>query len=525
MGGLRGRLAHLLAEAPDDARAVDFDDRWHHWALFRSVAARLDDLLTSQGVGAAARVGLVIENGPEHVAALVGLIAQGYCVVTLSPLQPPERLAGAIEGSSLPAVLASPGVLQDEKVREAITASGVILRLEPDGAVTELGGGVSGSANSANPGVMIEMFTSGTTGPPKRIELTDRQVDRAIRTAVAPPADGRLFRGSVGLVVAPLAHIGGLWSVLSPLYAGRSIAMLPKFSVEPWARLVAKHRPRAAGLVPAALRAVLDADLPRDRIQSLEVVTCGTAYCPPELASAFFDKYGVRVLMTYGATEFAGAVARWTKPMHQRWWERKKGSVGRATRGVELRVVGHGGDEVPAGHEGVLEIRTAQAPQGGDAWVRTSDRAMIDEDGFLFINGRTDDIIVRGGFKVRPLVIQQALERHPAVREAAVLPLPDPRLGQVPVAAVEVGGNGERPTSDGLKTLCRETLTAYEVPVFVAVLDELPRTASAKVSRVDLLERITAEIGSGSAGGAVTGRNDGVKDSDAMKDEQGKVKP
>ncbi|MBF6207397.1 long-chain fatty acid--CoA ligase [Streptomyces gardneri] len=491
--GLRSRYATLLAEAPDEARAVDFEDRWHHWVAMRTLAGRLDDLLGDRGLAAASRVGFVIENRPEHVAGVLGLLASDRCLVTLNPLQPPERLAADIAKSALPVVVASTAILRDEAIRAAIESVGAVIELRPDWTLEHCGGEVSEDAIVANSGVMIEMFTSGTTGPPKRIELTDLQLDRAV-SATAQPPDKRLLRSSVSLVVAPLVHIGGLFSVLAPFYAGRSIAMLPKFSVGQWVELVARHRPRAAGLVPAALRAVLDADVPPERIASLQVVTCGTAACPPELAAAFYDRYGIRVLMTYGATEFAGAIAGWTKPMHEKWWDGKQGSVGRARRGVDLRVVGEDGRELVPGQEGILEIRTAQSPQGPGVWVRSSDRAVLDNDGFLFIRGRTDDAIIRGGFKIQPRLIEDALRRHPAVREAAVVPLPDKRLGHVPVAAVEVAANGARPTPEDLRNLCRDVLTPYEVPVFVAVLDELPRTPSAKVSRIDLLDRITAEM-------------------------------
>jgi len=497
VSGVRRRYTQLLAKAPDTAPVVDFENRWYDWSMVRAVHTSVNKVLDARGLGADARIGFVLENRPEHVATLIGLLASGRCVVTLSPLQPPERLSGDIETCALPAVVLGPGFSHREDVLTAITKSGVAIELGVDGNVRDLGGEVSDVAIATNPGVMVEMFTSGTTGTPKRVHLAESQVDRAISSAVAPPDDGRLLRKSVSLVVAPLVHIGGLWSVLAPIYAGRSIAMLPKFSVDRWVELITRHQPRAAGLVPAALRAVLEADVPREKIESLQVVTCGTAPCPPELAGKFYDKYGIRVLMTYGATEFAGAIARWTKPMHEEWWDTKKGSVGRASRGVDLRVVDPAGEPLPCGVEGILEIRTAQSPHGADVWVRTSDRAVIDGDGFLFIRGRTDDVIIRGGFKVHPEVIQGVLERHPAVREAAVVALPDPRLGHVPAAAVEVLPEVERPTPDGLRSLCRESLTPYEVPVFVAVLDELPRTHSSKVSRMDLKERIIAEMEAG----------------------------
>lgn len=504
--GVRSRFAELLAQVPAAARAVESDGGvWHTWQQFQTEAHDLDALLTPLGLGDGARVGVVIENRPEHVGALVALLASGRCVVTLSPLQPPERLAADIRRSKVPVVVAAPDVLARTGVREAVEPTGVAVALAPDGALTCLGGEVRGMGEGSthNPGTVIEMLTSGTTGPPKRIHLSDDQFDKGVGSMVALPKDG-LLRGGVTIVVAPLVHIGGFWGALAPLYAGRRLCLLTRFEVDKWADAIERHRPPAASIVPAAVRAVLEADVPAERLSSLQVITCGTAYCPPELADEFFRTYGVRVLMTYGATEFAGAIAAWTKSLHEKWWTAKAGSAGRATPGVELRIVGPDGGPVPAGEPGTLEVRSAQSPMGADAWVRTSDLARIDEDGFLFVLGRTDDAIVRGGFKVQPATVAKALERHPAVREAAVAPFPDARLGHVPVAGVQVDPGMPRPDSAELAALCREVLTPYEVPVHVSVFDELPRTPSAKVSRVDLvalIEQDMSEARAAEAGG------------------------
>ena len=491
--GARSRFRQLLAEAPSDAQAVDFEDSWHTWGLFQAIARGLDEALAKHGLGEGARIGLVLENRPEHVGLIIALLASDRCIVTLSPLQPPERLAADIGRSEVPVVVATPEALAREGVADAITAVSVALRLDPDGTITEVGGAVT-TQNKVNPGVVIEMLTSGTTGPPKRVQLRERQFDKALETSVPAPKPDVLFRSGTTLVTTPLVHIGGFWGAVSPLYAGRNIALMHRFQLQPWLHLVEKHRPRAAGMVPAVIRTVLDAGVPVEALSSLQVVTCGTTFCPPELADEFTDKYGIPVLSVYGATEFAGAVAGWTLPMYQKWWSSKHGSTGQAFAGVELRTTDDDGNVLGVDEVGRLELRTQQVQGGPDGWVRTSDLARIDADGFLFIIGRADDAIVRGGFKVQPDVVKKALERHPSVREAAVAPLPDNRLGNVPVAGVEVRPGAPRPTEAELIALCREQLTPYEAPVHVIVVDELPRTPSSKVSRVDLLELVTKHI-------------------------------
>jgi acyl-CoA synthetase (AMP-forming)/AMP-acid ligase II len=496
--GARSRLAELLSRAPADAQAVEFEEAWWTWGAIRSTARGVDEILAGTDLGAGARIGVVLENRPEHLATVLGLLAAGRCLVTLSPLQPPERLVADIIRAGAPAVVASPEVLDRPGVAAAIAAAGLVVRLAPDGTSAPDGGSAPEGA-VASPGIAVEMLTSGTTGPPKRVRLSDGQFDAALVSSGAVPKPGVLLRGGTGIVATPMVHIGGLWGGISTLHAGRRVALLPRFTLEPWVRAVERHRPLASGLVPGAMRSVLDAGVAPERLSSLRVVTSGTTHCPPELADAFQRTYGARVLMTYGATEFAGAIAAWTLPLHEKWWESKRGSTGRPVAGVEVRAVAE--DGVPLGPEevGRLEVRTAQSPAGGEVWVRTSDLGRVDADGFLWINGRADDAIVRGGFKVQPEQVRKALERHPAVLEAAVAGLPDDRLGHVPVAGVELRPGAQTPAVTELVACCREVLTPYEVPTHVAVLDALPRTPSSKVSRVELLDMIKLSIAAASA--------------------------
>ncbi|MFJ9896514.1 class I adenylate-forming enzyme family protein [Streptomyces sp. NPDC091280] len=491
--GIRDRLSRLLAEAPEAAEAIEYDRNWWTWGQVQRTARGLGDALDALGLPAGARVGVVLENRPEHVAVVVAVIASGRCLVMLSPLQPAARLAADIGRCTPPVVVSGAEVLAREGVLDTVTAHGAALELDTDGSLRPAGG-TAPDAAPTSPGIAVEMLTSGTTGPPKRVHLRIGQLDQALVSGGQTRKDDRLLSDSASLVATPLVHIGGLWRALACLATGRRMLLMPRFAVEPWVSAVERHRLRAASLVPAAIRAVLDARVPRERLATLQVVTSGTAPCPPELADAFFRTYGIPVLMTYGATEFAGAVAGWSLPLHERWWQRKAGSAGRALAGVELRVTGEDGTEVPPGRTGRLEVRTEQSTHGGRTWTRTSDLARIDADRFVWIEGRADDAIIRGGFKVQPETVQRVLETHPAVREAAVAGLPDPRLGEVPVAAVESEPGRPVPDAAELTALCRTQLTPYEVPAHILVLDALPRTPSSKVSRVELLDLVRARL-------------------------------
>ena len=324
------------------------------------------------------------------------------------------------------------------------------------------------------------MLTSGTTGPPKQVDLAYRTFEQVLAGAKhyesRDDAPLELRRG-VAVVNAPLAHVGGLFRVLQCVADGRSFALLDRFTVEGWVDAVRRHRPATASLVPTALRMVLEADVDPADLSSLRSVISGTAPLDPDDADAFFQRYGVPVLISYGATEFGGGVAGWNLRDHEAHWADKRGSVGRAHAGCELRVV-----------DGVLEVKAAQLAEPG--WVRTTDLARIDDDGFLWILGRSDQAIIRGGFKVIPDTVRAALERHPEVRGAAVVGRDDRRLGAVPVAAVELRSDAVGP--DELAAFAGESLARYEVPVEIRIVDSLPRTASGKVDLAAVAELLGA---------------------------------
>jgi acyl-CoA synthetase (AMP-forming)/AMP-acid ligase II len=208
-------------------------------------------------------------------------------------------------------------------------------------------------------------------------------------------------------------------------------------------------------------------------------VVSGTAPLDPDLAEAFTKRYGVPVLTSYAATEFGGGVAGWNLKDYQQYASLKRGSVGRAHAGCALRVVDEAtGAPLPNGDVGLLEVRTDQIDAA--QWIRTTDLARLDDDGFLWIMGRADQTILRGGFKVQPETVRVALLRHPAIVDAVVFGVDDDRLGQVPVAVVQPGA-GESITDAEVVEHARGLLAPYEVPVTVAVVDALPRTPSQKV--------------------------------------------
>jgi acyl-CoA synthetase (AMP-forming)/AMP-acid ligase II len=232
---------------------------------------------------------------------------------------------------------------------------------------------------------------------------------------------------------------------------------------------------------------ILEADVPPDELKSLLAVRAGTAPLDPATQAAFEARYGVPVLVTYGATEFAGAVTRWSLDEYKRLGDAKRGSVGRASPGFELRVMDSDRNvPLPIGEIGVLEIKARH--MSGDQWIRTTDLASLDADGFLFIHGRADSAINRGGFKVLPEPVATVFRKHPGVQDAVIVALPDSKLGHVPGLAVEVRAGVPRVTEDELRAYARTHLVSYQVPARYLILDELPRSAAMKVRLVEVVD-------------------------------------
>jgi acyl-coenzyme A synthetase/AMP-(fatty) acid ligase len=486
------RIRKVLALDPG-ATAIAFDDQAYSWSYLSAVVEGMDLLLDGADEGAGAAVGLIMRNGPAHVATLAASIVTGRCLVTLSPMFSDEALSDDVRGLGLHAILGDARDLARPGVAEAATAAGVTIievgsdRHEPLRRVRE-----SALARVARrrPEVVLEMLSSGTTGVPKRISLTAMSLELSLSNddAHAKSADeGVRLQKRPALIWHPMVHVSGVYFVIDALYSGRTIILMERFDVRRWAQLVEREGVRVGHLNPTAMRMVLEADVRPEQLASLKVVRGGTAATPPELQVAFEERYGVPVLTTYGATEFAGAVVGWTLDDHRAFGRSRLGASGRAHPGVELRIVDAlTGAELAIGETGVLEVRTAQASADPPTWVRTTDLAAVDADGFLWIKGRVDDVIVRGGFKVHPAKVVAALEEHPEVGEAAVVGVADERLGELPVAAVTLRHGREALDVEELAGFVRTRLAAYEVPGRIIVVDELPMTPSMKVNRLAL---------------------------------------
>ena len=475
--------------------AIEFEGEWLGWGDLRSLSDDIARLLGESGIRKDAPVAFIPRNRPSAIAALLSFLAHARNVQMIYGFQSPAGIARDIDRLKPAALI---GGVEDltEDVLAPLRAQG-IATIGLDGmrasAVPGLEKATSAAADRAGPEKrQIEVFTSGTTGPPKQFaiahDILARHHMRENRLPFLNEEESR--RTPPFLLYYPVGNISGLYSIVPPILKGQRTILLDRFSIEAWRDYVVKHRPPNSGIPTSFFQVLLDADVPQEDLASLKVMGAGAAPLDPEVQRAFEDKYGIPIVVSYGATEFGGPVTALTLDDHARFGRAKLGTVGRPIAGAKLRVVDpETGGELPPGEEGLLEV---VSPRIGPDWIRTADIGVIDGDGFVFHRGRADGAIVRGGFKILPETIETALKLHPAISQAVVVGIADKRLGQVPAAAIIL-----RPGETGvdqamLEQHLREHVMKTHIPVRWMFVEDYPRTVSAKIDR-PAIARLFAE--------------------------------
>jgi long-chain acyl-CoA synthetase len=343
----------------------------------------------------------------------------------------------------------------------------------------------------------VILYTSGTTGRPKGAELT--HFNLFMNCHVSGQMFGVLERDVV-LGALPLFHAFGQSSVMNiAMHFGCTLSLLTRFEARRALEVIQRDGVTLFSGVPTMFFALLaEPALDEYDHSSLRTASSGGASLPAEVLDAFEARFDVPILEGYGLSETSP-----TATFNQSVQDRRVYSVGKPIWGVEVRVVDQDDRELPRGpeHVGELAIRghcvmkgyyrnpvaTAEALAGG--WLRTGDMGYRDEDGFLFIVDRKKDLVIRGGLNVYPREVEEVLFAHPAVEQAAVIGVPDARLGEEVMAVVKVR-SGASTTGEDLIAYCRERLAAYKYPRYVRFVDELPIGATGKIEKKQLRESL-----------------------------------
>jgi long-chain acyl-CoA synthetase len=498
-------LAVILREtaqrSPDKPVTIQGDSRMTYGELDEQ-SGRLAAGLAASGIGPGDVVALQLPNIPQFLIAYFGILKAGGVVVPMNVMLKAAEVAFQ---------------LRDSGARALITWTGVLGAAAPgaaDAGVTQVyaAGGGSGTApfeqllKAPPPGqplaerdpadTAVIMYTSGTTGRPKGAELTHLQL---YMNADIP---GRLFDvqpDDIVITVLPLFHVFGLSSIVNVCVRfGCTMSLIPRFDAA--AVLAAIERDRATIFegVPAMFVALLACpELDSFDVSSLRIAISGGASIPAPVLDAFEKRFGVVILEGYGLTETAS-----TTTFNVSATDRRAYSVGKPIWGTQTEVWDGEGKRLPpgAGNVGEVVTRGLHVMKGylnkpedtasvftGD-WFHTGDLGYFDEDGYLYIVGRSKELIIRGGYNVYPAEIEDVLHGHPAVAEAAVIGVPDDRLGEE-VMAVLTLRPGAVLTAHEAITFCREHIAAYKYPRVVEFRDALPKNALGKILKDQLVPR------------------------------------
>ncbi len=466
------------------------------------------DRLRGAGIGPTDRVATVLPEGPEAAAAFLA-VASSATAAPLNPAYGEAELDFFLSDLRPRAVVVPEGA--DSPAGAVARRRGIpVLRLAPREGGPAGGFVLRGTTGlpaaeprPADPGdVALVLHTSGTTSRPKVVPLLRGALVRSARNVAESL---RLDPADRCLVVMPLFHVHGLvGSLLSSVLSGGSAVCAPGFHAARFLDWAEECAPTWTTAVPTMHQGILRHAAGR-RPPALRLVRSCSSALPPTLMAEMERFYGAPVVEAYGMTEAAHQVASNPLPPG----DRKPGSVGIRT-GCEIAVRDGSGRLLPAGSVGEVVIRgpsvvpgyadnpDANAGAFADGWFRTGDEGRMDGDGYLFLTGRTKEIINRGGEKISPREVDEALLSHPAVLQAVAFAVPDGRLGEEVAAAVVVR-EGSTVGEAELRRFAAARLAAFKVPRTIVLLREIPKGPTGKVQRIGLAERLGIRGNSGTA--------------------------
>ncbi|MGO8941926.1 MAG: class I adenylate-forming enzyme family protein [Mycobacterium sp.] len=480
-------ILDMARGAQPDRVALGRRDEGLTFADLDRAAAGGAAVLRAAGAGSVAYVGL---NGPVLPALMFAAARAGI------PLTPLNYRLSAGHLNTLIAELDHPYVVADPAIAEAVPA----IALSEDWLAMALGTEPAAPLPVVDSDPAVVLFTSGTTSKPKGVLLRHSHLQSYVLETVDFGSAGE---DDAVLVSVPPYHIAGVGSVLSNLYASRRMTYLPDFSSCEWLDLVRDDRVTHAMVVPTMLaRIVTELDGATADVPALRSIAYGGARMPSTVLRAALTAFPrVDFVNAYGLTETSSTIAVLGPEDHRAALAgdpvavTRLSSVGRMVPGVQCEIRDDRCLPLPPGETGEIWVRGAQVSgeyQGvgsvldDEGWFPTRDRGRLDADGYLFVDGRADDTIIRGGENIAPAEIEDVLVEHPAVDQVAVLGAPDEEWGER-IVAVIVPAVGADPDPQDLRAFVRARLRSSRTPDELIFRSDLPYTATGKVLRRELL--------------------------------------
>ncbi|MEH7249231.1 class I adenylate-forming enzyme family protein [Neobacillus niacini] len=451
------------------------------------------------------RVAVLIQTSPEIIQALYGVWTLGKVTVVLSPLLAQAELKILLKSNQPDLILVNN---ETESKLESFKAELVAPIYNVDSHDIRAEEGVSAVdlvVERQKDDTAIILFTSGSTGIPKGVTLTHHSIYGSIDGVLKrirgdrprrPKTPG--IKRRVTILPKPTFHISGLFNVLFTFEIGRSINLMRKFDVDLFTKAVEETQTDSISVNPTMMKMILDnREIALPRLKTVKYVRSGTMPLPDKIRDEFEEVFGILTLQGYGQTEAAGEVIGWSASDLE-FANDKRSSIGRAHPNIELAIKDPEGNKLQLGESGELCVRGEHLMKGysdpsqvtpfdEEGFLHTGDLGYIDEEGFVFLTGRLKNMIIVGGFNIYPEEVENILLKCPAVKEIGITPLPDDRLGEIPVAIVVKEPNQVFDQEEFIQ-FSRAHLASYKVPRRIFLTEELPKTGYHKIDRPKLRE-------------------------------------
>ena len=500
-----------------DREFIFFDDQKWTYAQFSQRVIRLANALKGMGLAKGDRIAMLNVNCPQYVEAYFAAAKIGAVFVPLNFRAKSIELAHMLKDAGAKIIMAGSRYL--DMVRQflpELSSVETCVALEASSSGFLFYEDLIARADATDTTIEIDdeditvlMYTAGTTGRPKGVPLRHSGFVSYVLENVAP-ADPDIAERN--LLTVPLYHVAGIQAMLAGVYGGRTLVLMRQFEAGEWLETVQEKKVSRAMLVPTMLKWVIDHPaFHAYDLSSLRIITYGAASMPLNVIKRAIDLMpGVQFINAFGQTETASTIAvlgpedhliQGSEAEKRKKLHRLAASIGKPLPDVEIMIADEQGRGLPGGQIGEICARGPRVMKGywgedqrrsqpitAEGWLKTGDKGWMDAEGYIYLAGRGDDMIIRGGENISPEEVEDVLQSHPGIEEAAVIGIPDPEWGQEPRAVV-VAKEGHDLDSQAVISYCQPRLAGYKRPRSVVFVDRLPRNPMGKVLKRELREK------------------------------------
>jgi long-chain acyl-CoA synthetase len=504
-------IVTTFAEARPTASALSFEGRVTDWQTLAAHVGRVANALVGAGIGKGDRIAYLGKNSDIYFEILLGAARIGAVVAPIGWRLSVAEIAHILGDTEAKALFASRELVAEGSNAIALLGHDMLKVAAEEPAPGWLAypawrDTMPDAVSVPSPGlddIVLQLYTSGTTGHPKGVMLSNANLILPHHELKAAGlAWNKWDDDDVALVTSPISHVGGTNWCLMALRNGAKSVIVRDFDPDNVLDYIVRERISKIFLVPSAMQIVLrDPRCAKTDFSRLKHIRYGASPIPPALLREAMDMFGCGFVQMYGMTEACGSVAALGPEEHvDDGSNPRMASAGRALPGCEIKIVDGEGQSVPAGTVGEISVRGSGVMAGYwkrsgataeaidvDGWLRTGDAGYLDDDGYVYIHDRVNDMIISGGENIYPAEVEAALFAHPAVREASVIGVPDDRWGEA-VKAIVIREPGSAATAEDIIEFARSRIARFKAPKSIDFVEDMPRTASGKVMRRRLRE-------------------------------------